>query len=128
MGRAARNGDFVAASNDRVAAMPQPNEPGQDPSSPWTRIARSLRSSSLATRAGVLAVCFPGLSVEPRKKLEPSPERLLALLHRGQDEAVRAGRQSRGLHLPSKPAAMGFGWHAGVGQSGQPLEGALILP
>jgi putative membrane protein len=58
------NGNFVASSNRRSAAMPQPNDPGlrrgrlwEDPSSPWTRIARSLRSSNWATRAGLLAVC-----------------------------------------------------------------------
>ena len=34
----------------------------------------------------------PGIERQPRKKLEPNPERLLALLHRWRDEAVRAGR------------------------------------
>ena len=33
-----------------------------------------------------------GIERQPRKKLEPNPERLLALLHRWQDEAVRTGR------------------------------------
>jgi hypothetical protein len=31
------------------------------------------------------------LERQPRKKLEPSPERLLALLHRWREEAFRAG-------------------------------------
>ena len=35
---------------------------------------------------------LPGIERQPRKKLEPSPERLLALLHRWRDEAVKAGR------------------------------------
>ena len=34
---------------------------------------------------------LPGIERQPRKKLEPSPERLLAVLHRWRDEAVRAG-------------------------------------
>jgi transposase len=34
---------------------------------------------------------LPGIEHQPRKKLEPSPERLLAVLHRWRDEAVRAG-------------------------------------
>jgi len=38
--------------------------------------------------AGVL----PGIERQPRKKLEPSAERLLSLLHRWRDEAVRAGK------------------------------------
>jgi transposase len=29
----------------------------------------------------------PGIERQPRKKLEPSPERLLGLLHRWRDEA-----------------------------------------
>jgi hypothetical protein len=39
--------------------------------------------------AGVL----PGIERQPRKKLEPSPERLLALLHGWRDEAVGAGKE-----------------------------------
>ena len=39
-----------------------------------------------------MAVCFPALSVSRAKKLEPSPERLLVLLHRWRDEAIKAGR------------------------------------
>jgi hypothetical protein len=42
-------------------------------------------------------------------KLEPSPERLLGLVHR-QDEAVGAGRTITRLRLPSKPAATASGW------------------
>ena len=34
---------------------------------------------------------LPGIERQPRKKLEPSSERLLALLHRWRDESVRAG-------------------------------------
>jgi hypothetical protein len=36
---------------------------------------------------------LPGIERQPRKKLEPSPERLLCLLHRWRDEAVRAGKE-----------------------------------
>src|SRR5438132_8680190 len=34
---------------------------------------------------------LPGIERQPRKKLEPSAEGLLGLLHRWRDEAVRAG-------------------------------------
>jgi transposase len=34
---------------------------------------------------------LPGIERQARKKLEPSPERLLAVLHGWRDEAVRAG-------------------------------------
>jgi hypothetical protein len=40
----------------------------------------------------LVAGMLPGIERQPHKKLEPSPERLLGLLHRWQDEAVRAGR------------------------------------
>ena len=36
---------------------------------------------------------LPGIERQPRKKLEPSAERLLCLLHRWRDEAVRAGKK-----------------------------------
>src|SRR2546430_9933112 len=39
----------------------------------------------------LVAGMLPGIERKPRKKLEPSPEPLLGLLHRWQDEAVRAG-------------------------------------
>src|SRR5438132_1444766 len=42
----------------------------------------------------LVAGMLPGIERQPCKKLEPSPERLLALLHRWRDEAVRAGRTS----------------------------------
>src|SRR5436189_5879287 len=53
-----------------------------------TIIAVIEMSQSSWLVAGVL----PGIERQPRKKLEPSPERLLAVLHRWRDEAVRAGR------------------------------------
>src|SRR6266496_5899462 len=53
-----------------------------------TIIAVIEMSQSSWLVAGVL----PGIERQPCKKLEPSPERLLALLHRWRDEAVRAGR------------------------------------
>src|SRR6184192_3100824 len=40
----------------------------------------------------LVAGMLPGIERQPRKKLDPSPERLLGLLHRWQDEAIRAGR------------------------------------
>ena len=92
--------------------MPQPNDLsrslvalGQD--STIIVVVEMSQSSWLV--AGML----PGIERQPRKKLEPSAERLLGLLHRWRDEAVKAGRQTRGLRWPSKPAAMASGWRAG---------------
>src|SRR5438067_5273214 len=89
---------------DGVPAMPQPNDLSRslvalDQNSTIIAVIELSQSSWLV--AGML----PGIERQPRKKLEPSPERLLGLLHRWRDEAVRAGRRSRGLRLSSKPAA-----------------------
>jgi transposase len=46
---------------------------------------------------------LPRIERQPRKKLEPNPERLLALLHRWQDETVRAGRTITRIALVSTP-------------------------
>ena len=56
---------------------------------------------------------LPGIERQPRKKLEPNPERLLALLHRWRDESVRAGRTITRIAVASKPAATASGWRAG---------------
>ena len=93
--------------------MPQPNDLSRslvalDQNSTIIAVVELSQSSWLV--AGVL----PGIERQPCKKLEPSPERLLALLHRWRDEAVRAGAQSPGLRWPSKPAAPASGWRAGL--------------
>src|SRR2546427_11854313 len=54
--------------------------------------------------AGVL----PGIERQPRKKLEPSPERLLAVLHRWRDEAGRAGRPITRIAVAFEAGRDGF--------------------
>src|ERR1700748_866467 len=71
--------------------MPQPNDLSRslvalDQNSTIIAVVELSQSSWLV--AGML----PGIERQPHKKLEPSPERLLAVLHRWRDEAVRAGR------------------------------------
>jgi transposase len=51
---------------------------------------------------------LPGIERQPRKKLEPNPERLLALLHRWQDETVRAGRTITRIALAFEAGRDGF--------------------
>jgi len=51
---------------------------------------------------------LPGIERQPRKKLEPSPERLLAVLHRWRDEAIRAGRNITGIALAFEAGRDGF--------------------
>src|SRR5205085_2344079 len=51
---------------------------------------------------------LPGIERQARKKLEPSPDRLLALLHRWRDEAVRAGRTITRIALAFEAGRDGF--------------------
>src|SRR6266404_5751190 len=71
--------------------MPQPNDLSRslvalDQDSTIIAVVEMSQSSWLV--AGML----PGIERQPRKKLEPSAERLLGLLHRWRDEAAKAGR------------------------------------
>src|ERR1700719_4675632 len=47
----------------------------------------------LSQSSWLVAGVLPGIERQPQKKLEPSAERLLGLLHRRRDEAVRAGKK-----------------------------------
>ena len=72
--------------------MPQPNDLSRslvalDQNSTIIAVIEMSQSSWLV--AGVL----PGIERQPRKKLEPNAERLLGLLHRWRDEAIRAGKE-----------------------------------
>src|ERR1700757_4025576 len=51
---------------------------------------------------------LPGIERQPRKKLEPSAERLLGLLHRWRDEAVKAGRKITRIALAFEAGRDGF--------------------
>src|SRR5512132_3057903 len=87
--------------------MPQPNDLSRslvalDQNSTIIAVVELSHSSWLV--AGML----PGVDRQPRKKLEPSPERLLALLHRWQDEAVRAGRPITRIALAFEAGRDGF--------------------
>src|SRR4029079_16552922 len=51
---------------------------------------------------------LPGIERQPRKKLEPSAERLLGLLHRWRDEAVRTGKKITRIALAFEAGRDGF--------------------
>ena len=87
--------------------MPQPNDLSRslvalDQNSTIIAVIEMSHSSWLV--AGML----PGIERQPRKKLEPSPERLLALLHRWRDEAVRAGKEVTRIALAFEAGRDGF--------------------
>ena len=92
--------------------MPQPNDLSRslialDQNSTIIAVIEMSQSSWLV--AGVL----PGIEGQPRKKLEPSPERALAVCIAGAMRRSGPGARSRELRLPSKPAATAFGWRVG---------------
>ena len=87
--------------------MPQPNDLSRslvalDQNSTIIAVVEMSQSSWLV--GGVV----PGIERQPRKKLEPSPERLLALLHRWRDESVRAGRTITRITVAFEAGRDGF--------------------
>src|SRR5712672_2807458 len=87
--------------------MPQPNDLSRslvalDQDSTIIAVVEMSQSSWLV--AGML----PGIERQPRKKLEPSPERLLGLLHGWRDEAVKAGRKITRIALAFEAGRDGF--------------------
>ena len=87
--------------------MPQPNDLSRslvalDQNSTIIAVIEMSQSSWLV--AGML----PGIERQPRKKLEPNPERLLGLLHRWRDEAVRAGRTITRIAVAFEAGRDGF--------------------
>src|SRR3979490_870081 len=92
--------------------MPQPNDLSRSP------VALDQNSTIIAVIemsqwSWLVAGMLPGIGRQPRKKLEPSPERLLGLLHGWQDEAVRAGRTITRIAVAFEAGRDGFlpaGW------------------
>src|SRR5271154_2482262 len=87
--------------------MPQPNDLSRslvalDQDSTIIAVVEMSQSSWLV--AGML----PGIERQPRKKLEPNPERLLALLHRWRNEAVEAGRKITRIAVAFEAGRDGF--------------------
>ena len=87
--------------------MPQPNDLSRslvalDQDSTIIAVVEMGQSSWLV--AGVL----PGIERQPRKKLESSAERLLGLLHRWRDEAIRAGKEVTRITLAFEAGRDGF--------------------
>ena len=86
--------------------MPQPNDLSR------SLVALDQDSTIIAvvemSQSRLVAGMLPGIERQPCKKLEPSPERLLALLHRWRDEAVNAGRKITRIALAFEAGRDGF--------------------
>src|SRR4029077_18454339 len=79
---------------DAPAERPRP-APGQALSRSLVALDQNstiIAVVELSHSSWLVAGMLPGIERQPRKKIEPSPERLLALLHRWREEAVRAVR------------------------------------
>src|SRR4051812_45329173 len=62
----------------------------------------------LSQSSWLVAGVLPGIERQPQKKLEPSAERLLGLLHRWRDEAVRAGKKITRIAVAFEAGRDGF--------------------
>src|SRR5271155_3431900 len=106
-GRRRGTGTIVAAHKLMERLMSQPNDLSRslvalDQNSTIIAVIEMSQSSWLV--AGVL----PGIEHQPRKKLEPSPERLLAVLHPWRDEVVRGGRTITRIAVAFEAGRDGF--------------------
>jgi transposase len=63
----------------------------------------------------LVAGMIPGVDREELKKIAPDPKELLRLLYRWRDEAIKAGRRSRGFRSRMRPDGIVFGWPVGCG-------------
>src|SRR5438874_5572310 len=115
MGRAARNGNFVAASNRWSASDAPAERPRPSPRQALSRSLVALDQDStiiavieMSQSSWLVAGTLPGIERQPRKQLEPNPERLLGLRHRWRDEAVRAGRTITRIALAFEAGRDGF--------------------
>src|SRR3979490_2142454 len=80
----------------------------------------------LSQSSWLVAGMLPGIGRQPHKKLEPSAERLLGLLHRWRDEAVKAGRQITRIALAFEAGRDGFWLARWLGARG--VEAHVIHP
>ena len=105
--------------------MECPDAPAKRPRlSPGQALSRSLVALDqdstiiavveMSQSSWLVAGMLPGIERQPRKKLEPSAERLLGLLHLWRDEAVKAGRKITWIALAFEAGRDGFWLARGV--------------
>jgi transposase len=95
---------------DAPAERPRPS-PGQALSRSLVALDQNstiIAVVELSQSSWLVGGVLPGIERQPCKKLEPSPEQLLALLHRWRDEAVRAGRTVTRIAVAFEAGRDGF--------------------
>src|SRR5882672_6569163 len=105
--------------------MPQPNDLSR------SLVALNQDSTIIAVvemsqLSWLVGGALPGIERQPCKKLKPSAERLLGLLHRWRDEAVRAGRDITRIALAFEAGRDGFWLARWLGARG--VEAHVIHP
>src|SRR5580693_4956137 len=101
---------------DAPAERPRPS-PGQALSRSLVALKQNstiIAVVELSQSSWLVAGVLPGIERQPCKKLDPSPERLLAVLHRWRDEAVRAGKEVTRIALAFEAGRDGFWLARGV--------------
>src|SRR3984893_2344044 len=92
---------------DAPAERPRP-APGQALSRSLVALDQNstiIAVIEMSQSSWLIAGVLPGIERQPRKKLEPSPERLLGLLQRWRDEAIRAGKGLQRCTRPRDPSS-----------------------
>src|SRR5260370_12212531 len=95
---------------DAPAERPRP-APGQALSRSLVALDQNstiIAVVELSQSSWLVGGVVPGIERQPRKKLEPSPEQLLAVLHRWRDEAARAGKEGTRIALAFEAGRDGF--------------------
>src|SRR5881398_1983824 len=95
---------------DAPAERPRP-APGQALSRSLVALDQNttiIAVVELSQSSWLVAGVLPGIERQPCKKLDPSPERLVAVLHAWRDEVVRAGRTITRIALAFEAGRDGF--------------------
>ena len=70
----------------------------------------------LSLESWVVSGVVPGVKRQPLKKLPADRERLLALLERWRDEAIKAGHAISRIAVAFEAGATASGWRGGCGR------------
>src|SRR5260370_37198779 len=97
---------------DAPAERPRP-APGQALSRSLVALDQNstiIAVVELSQSSWLVGGVVPGIERQPRKKLEPSPEQLLAVLHRWRDEAATGGKEVTRTALALEAGRGRFVW------------------
>src|ERR1700756_3042399 len=106
-GAGGEDGNFVAL-HQSMECRDAPAERFEQVPVPLDQDSTIIAVVEMSQSSWLVGGILPGIERQPRKKLEPRPERLLALLHRWRDESVRAGRTITRIAVAFEAGRDGF--------------------